>query len=120
MALLIGVPKETAPGEKRVATVPDVVEKLVKLGFSVAVESGAGDAANFADDTYIAAGASVVPTTAELWARSDIVLKVRGPSPDEVGLMREGGSLISFIWPAQNPELMQQLAARKATVLAID
>jgi NAD(P) transhydrogenase subunit alpha len=120
MALLIGVPKETAPNEKRVATVPDVVEKLVKLGFAVAVESGAGDAANFADDTYRAAGAEVVPTAAELWARSDIVLKVRGPSPDEVGLMREGGTLISFIWPAQNPELMQQLAARKATVLAID
>jgi NAD(P) transhydrogenase subunit alpha len=120
MALLIGVPKETAAGEKRVATVPDVVEKLVKLGFAVAVESGAGDAANFADDTYRAAGAEVVPTAADLWARSDIVFKVRAPSPGEVGLMREGGTLISFIWPAQNPELMQQLAARKATVLAID
>jgi len=120
MALLIGVPKETAAGEKRVATVPDVVEKLVKLGFSVAVESGAGDAANFADDTYRAAGAQVVPTAAELWAKSDIVFKVRGPSAEEVGLLREGGTLISFIWPAQNPELMQQLAARKATVLAID
>jgi NAD(P) transhydrogenase subunit alpha len=120
MALLIGVPKETAAGEKRVATVPDVVEKLVKLGFSVAVESGAGDAANFGDDTYRAAGAEVAATAAELWAKSDIVFKVRAPSPAEVGLMREGGSLISFIWPAQNPELMQQLAAKKATVLAID
>jgi len=120
MALLIGVPKETAKEEKRVATVPDVVEKLIKLGFSVAVESGAGDAANFADDTYRAAGAEVVGTAAELWARSDIVFKVRAPSPEEVGLMREGGSLISFIWPAQNPDLMQQLAAKKATVLAID
>lgn len=118
--LLIGVPKETMAGEKRVATVPDVVEKLVKLGFSVAVESGAGDAANFADDTYRAAGAEVVPTAAELWARSDIVFKVRAPSPQEVGLLREGTTLIGFIWPAQNPELMQQLAARKATVLAID
>ncbi|MBL0087212.1 MAG: Re/Si-specific NAD(P)(+) transhydrogenase subunit alpha [Ideonella sp.] len=120
MALLIGVPKETAAEEKRVATVPDVVEKLVKLGFSVAVESGAGDAANFADDTYRAAGAEVLPTAAELWAKSDIVFKVRAPSPAEVGLMREGGTLISFIWPAQNPELMQQLAGRGATVLAID
>ena len=120
MALLIGVPKETAAQEKRVATVPDVVEKLSKLGFSVAVESGAGDAANFADETYRAAGAEIVPTAAELWAKSDIVFKVRGPSPDEVAMMREGGTLISFIWPAQNPELMQQLAARKATVLAID
>jgi NAD(P) transhydrogenase subunit alpha len=116
----IGVPKETAVAEKRVATVPDVVEKLIKLGFSVAVESGAGDAANFADDTYRAAGAEVLPTAAEVWASSDIVFKVRAPSPDEVALMREGGTLISFIWPAQNPELMQQLAARNATVLAID
>ena len=120
MALLIGVPKETAAGEKRVATVPEVVEKLIKLGFSVAVESGAGDAANFGDDTYRAAGAEIVANTAELWARSDFIFKVRSPSPHEVGLMREGGSLLSFIWPAQNPELMQQLAAKKATVLAID
>jgi NAD(P) transhydrogenase subunit alpha len=120
MALWIGVPKETADGEKRVATVPDVVEKLIKLGFSVAVQSGAGDAANFADDTYRAAGAEVVDTAAKLWAKSDIVFKVRAPSADEVGLMREGGTLIGFIWPAQNPELMQRLAARKATVLAID
>jgi NAD(P) transhydrogenase subunit alpha len=120
MALVIGVPKETAAGEKRVATVPEVVEKLIKLGFKVAVESGAGDAANFADDTYRAAGAEVLPTAAELWARSDIVFKVRPPSAQEVALMREGGTLIGFVWPAQNPELMQQLAAKKATVLAID
>src|SRR5512143_2501585 len=120
MALRIGVPKETAAGEKRVATVPDVVEKLVKLGFSVAVQSGAGDAANFADDTYRAAGAVVVGSAAELWAQSDIVFKVRPPSAEEVHLMREGGTLIGFVWPAQNPELMRQLAAKKATVLAID
>jgi len=120
MSLLIGVPREVFPGEKRVATVPEVVEKLIKLGFRVAIESGAGDAANFTDDTYRAAGAEVVPTTAELWAKSDIVFKVRPPSPDEVGLLREGGMLVDFIWPAQNPELMQLLAAKKATVLAID
>src|SRR5512147_3184213 len=120
MSLLIGVPRETFAGEKRVATVPDVVEKLIKLGFRVAVESGAGDAANFPDDEYRAAGAEVVAAAAELWAKSDIVFKVRPPTSAEVALMREGGTLIDFIWPAQNPELMQQLAARKATVLAID
>jgi NAD(P) transhydrogenase subunit alpha len=120
MALRIGIPRETAAGEKRVATVPDVVAKLVKLGFSVAVESGAGDAAHFDDDSYRAAGAEVLPTAADLWAGSDIVFKVRPPSADEVALMREGGMLIGFVWPAQNPELMQQLAARRATVLAID
>jgi proton-translocating NAD(P)+ transhydrogenase subunit alpha len=119
-SLLIGVPKETAAGEKRVATVPEVVEKLVKLGFSVAVESGAGDAANCGDDAYRAAGAEVVATAAALWAKADMVFKVRAPSAEEVGLMHEGQTLISFIWPAQNPELMKQLAARKVTVLAID
>jgi NAD(P) transhydrogenase subunit alpha len=116
----IGVPKETAAGEKRVATVPEVVEKLVKLGFSVAVQSGAGDGANCGDDTYRAAGAQVAATAAELWAESDVVFKVRPPSPEEVGLMREGGTLVGFIWPAQNPDLMQLLAAKRATVLAID
>ena len=120
MSLQIGVPREVFPGEKRVATVPDVVGKLVKLGFRVAVETGAGDAANFADDAYRAAGAAVVATAAELWAGSDIVFKVRPPTPAEVALMREGGMLVDFIWPAQNPELMQLLAAKKATVLAID
>jgi NAD(P) transhydrogenase subunit alpha len=120
MSQVIGVPRETAAGEKRVATVPDVVEKLIKLGFKVAVESGAGDAANFSDDVYRAAGAEVVDGAAKLWAASDIVFKVRGPSAEEVGLMHESQTLISFLWPAQNPELMQQLAARKVTVLAID
>ena len=120
MSLRIGIPREVFPGEKRVATVPDVVAKLIKLGFSVGVESGAGDAANFADDTYRAAGAEVVQGAAALWAGSDIVFKVRPPSADEVALMREGGMLIGFVWPAQNPELMQQLAAKRATVLAID
>ena len=116
----IGVPRETFPGEKRVATVPDVVEKLIKLGFSVAVESGAGDAANFSDDAYRAAGAEIVGDAATLWATSDIVFKARPPGTGEVALMREGGILIGFIWPAQNPDLMQELAAKKATVLAID
>ncbi|NEX61408.1 Re/Si-specific NAD(P)(+) transhydrogenase subunit alpha [Noviherbaspirillum galbum] len=120
MPLMIGIPRETFPGEKRVATVPDVVEKIIKLGFTVAVESGAGDEANFADDTYRAVGAQVVGSAAELWSMSDIVFKVRGPSMEEVALMREGGTLVSFIWPAQNPELMQALAAKRATVLAMD
>jgi NAD(P) transhydrogenase subunit alpha len=116
----IGIPTETSVGEKRVATVPDVVEKLVKLGFTVCVQSGAGDAANFSDDTYRAAGATVVEDAAKLWAESDIVFKVAVPTKEEVGLMREGSHLVGFIWPAQNPELLQQLAAKKATVLAID
>src|SRR3972149_2141753 len=100
MPQVIGVPRETAAGEKRVATVPEVVEKLIKLGFKVSVESGAGDAANCSDDVYRAAGAQIVDSAPKLWAESDIVFKVRAPSLDEVNLMREGGTLVSFIWPA--------------------
>ncbi|KWF84315.1 NAD(P) transhydrogenase subunit alpha [Burkholderia cepacia] len=120
MTLQIGIPLEIATGERRVATVPEVVEKLVKLGFSVAIQSGAGAGANFDDDVYRAAGASVAVTGAELWSGSDIVFKVRPPTSDEVALMSEGGTLIGFVWPAQNPELMAKLAAKRATVLAID
>ena len=118
--MLIGVPKETAPGEKRVATVPEVVEKLIKLGFSVAVESGAGDDANCSDDSYRAAGAQVIQGAAKLFAASDMVFKIGVPTPEEVGMMHAGQTLITFIWPAQNPELMKQLADKKVTVLAID
>ncbi len=124
MPQTIGVPKETAAGEKRVATVPEAVTKLIKLGFKVQVQSGAGDAANCSDDTYREAGAEIIDTAEKLWSTSDIIFKVRAPSLDEVDLMRDGGTsfttLVSFIWPAQNPELMQKLAAKKATVLAID
>ncbi|GIZ52966.1 Re/Si-specific NAD(P)(+) transhydrogenase subunit alpha [Noviherbaspirillum aridicola] len=120
MPLKIGVPREVYPGERRVATVPDVVEKLIKLGFSVTVESGAGDAANFDDDSYRAAGASIAANAAELWAKADMVFKVRAPGAGEVALIRPGTTLVSFIWPAQNPDLMQQLAARQVTVLAMD
>ena len=120
MLQTIGVPREIFPGEKRVATVPDVVAKLIKLGFAVSVESAAGEAANISDGAYRAAGATIIDSAAKLWASADIIFKVRAPTADEVGLMREGGTLVSFIWPAQNPELLQKLAARKATVLAMD
>ena len=120
MSLLIGIPKETFAGEKRVASVPEVVVKLVKLGFAVAVESSAGEAAHFSDDDYRAAGAEVLPSATDLWARADIVFKVRPPTLEEVAMLREGATLVGFVWPAQNPELMQALQARRATVLAID
>jgi len=116
----IGVPREIFPGEKRVATVPDVVSKLVKLGFAVAVERGAGELADLSDEAYVQAGATIAPSAAELWRSSDMVFKVRAPTADEVALMHEGQTLIGFLWPAQNPELMQQLAARKVTALSID
>jgi NAD(P) transhydrogenase subunit alpha len=120
MTLTIGVPRETFAGEKRVATVPDVVSKLLKLGFAVCIEQDAGAAANFSDQTYQAAGASIAGSAADLYAAADVVFKVRPPTAAEVGQLREGTTFIGFVWPAQNPELMQQLAARKVTVLAID
>jgi NAD(P) transhydrogenase subunit alpha len=122
----IGVPREIHAGEKRVATVPEVAEKLIKLGFSVTVETGAGDGANFSDDAYREVGCEIAADAKSLWANSDIVLKVRGPqvhpelAVDELEYLREGGNLISFVWPAQNPDLMERLAAKKATVLAMD
>ena len=120
MAQVIGVPKEIFPGEKRVATVPDVVPKLAKLGFGVIVQAGAGEGASIADEAYAAAGAKVVPDAAAVWSGADIVFKVRPPTLAEVRSMREGQVLVSFIWPAQNPELLEGLAAKKATVLAMD
>ena len=120
MPQVIGVPKEVFPDERRVAAVPEVVPKLAKLGFSVIVESGAGEAASIGDEAYAAAGAKVVPNAAAVWSGADIVFKVRAPGPEEVQAMREGQVLVSFIWPAQNPDLIERLAARKVTVLAMD
>lgn len=121
----IGVPKEVHPGERRVAVTPQVAEQLKKLGFTVAVEAGAGAEANFTDDAYREAGVEIIPDARRLWAEADIVLKVRPPEThplcgEEVYLLREGGTLISFLWPAQHPELLEKLAAKQATVLAID
>ena len=126
MAMKIGIVKECHEGERRVAATPDTAEKLKKLGFSVAIEAGAGASANFSDEAYHEAGVEIVEDTKTLWTQSDIVLKVRAPEMncqvcgDETDLLREGGHLISFIWPAQNPELMERFTARKATVLAMD
>jgi len=125
-AMKIGIPKEIHIGERRVAATPESVEQLAKLGYRVAIERGAGANAAFTDDAYRQAGAEIVPNARALWSASDIVLKVRAPEPDvrlgihETQLLREGAMLISFIWPAQNPDLMNRLKARKATVLAMD
>lgn len=116
----IGIPKEIHQGEKRVATTPDAAAQIMKLGFSVCIESGAGLNADISDAAYQAVGVEVVADAATLWREADIVMKVRAPEPQEVDLMSDGGRLISFIWPAQQPELMDKLAAKSATVLAMD
>jgi NAD(P) transhydrogenase subunit alpha len=120
MALTIGIPSEIFAGEKRVATVPEAVEKLIKLGFAVTVQSGAGQHANFDDASYVAAGASIQPDAASLYRAADVVFKVRAPASQEIELIQPGSTLVSFIWPAQNPDLMQELAARGLNVLAMD
>ncbi|MBD8452042.1 Re/Si-specific NAD(P)(+) transhydrogenase subunit alpha [Serratia rubidaea] len=114
----IGVPRERLANEARVAATPKTVEQLLKLGFSVAIERDAGKLASFEDVAYEQAGAAVVDT-AEAW-QSDLILKVNAPQEEEIALMREGSTLVSFIWPAQNPELMEKLAARRITTLAMD
>ena len=126
MAMKIGIPKEVHEGERRVALTPETAERIQKLGFSVAMEAGAGAGADFTDDAYREAGVEVMDDAKALWAQSDIVMKVRAPEPHpvlgvhEAELLREGATLMSFIWPAQNPELMDRLKARNATVLAMD
>ena len=116
----IGVPKEIYEGECRVATTPDVVTQLIKLGFDVAVESGAGTKASYSDDAYREAGCEVIDSATELWSKSDIVLKVRAPEGDEAPRLRSNQALISFLWPAQNPELLKQLTDTGGTVMAMD
>ena len=122
----IGVPKEIHDGEMRVATSPDVASQLQKLGFTVAIEAGAGRTANFEDAAYRQAGVTVVGDAAGVWSSSDIILKVRAPerhpalNVDEVDLLRPGQMLIAFLWPAQNPDLLKRLAGKGVTALAMD
>ncbi len=116
----LGIPKEIYPNEYRVAATPDTVKKLQKLGFEILVESGAGEAANFSNDAYEQAGCHIAPNAQALWTEADIVLKVRPPEDQEIESIPEGNTLISFIWPAQNQQLLEKLASRNATVLAMD
>ena len=133
--MILGIPKEIYPGERRVAATPSSAQKLQKLGFQVRVETGAGLAASFPDEAYravggqivySAVGCEIVDSPVALWAESTVVLKVRAPqhhpevNQDEVDLLRPGGTLISFIWPAQNSELLERLAQKQATVIAMD
>jgi NAD(P) transhydrogenase subunit alpha len=121
----VGIPREIGLGERRVAATPENTRRLILLGFDVVIETGAGELASFQDADYEAAGATIAADAATIWGTVDVVLKVRPPEPIEGGgheadLLREGATLISFIWPSKNPELLARLSQRKATVLAMD
>ena len=122
----IGIPAEIHEGELRVAATPEVVAQLLKLGFAVAVESDAGAGSSFGDAAYQQAGATIVSDAGSIWSSSDVILKVRAPEvhsatgTNEVELLHAGQTLVCFLWPAQNPGLLQQLAQKGVTALAVD
>jgi NAD(P) transhydrogenase subunit alpha len=118
--MIIGIPRETGNGECRVAATPESVKKLIKLGYQVRVETGCGDRACFRDEQFTAAGATLSSDRHQVWGESDLVLKVLPPNEQEAGWLKSGAALASFIWPAVNKSLVDQLAARNVTVLAMD
>ena len=118
--MIIGTPKEIAADEKRVAMTPDSALQLHKLGYECMIQSGAGAKAGFPDSAYRAASVKVAKTAAELWRSSDIITKVRPPEAKEVNHLTEGKLLISFFYPAQNPDQMALVAKNGASVIAMD
>ena len=119
--LTVGVPREVYPGERRVALTPANVALLLKKGYGkVLVERGAGTQAEFHDEAYEKAGATLVDGPQAVWSAADVVLKVRGPAVDEVDSIRERQTVISFLQPAQNKDLVDKIAAKKATSFAMD
>ena len=123
--MIIGVPREIEPGERRVALVPDAIKALADVGLEVRVEAGAGTEAGFDDAAYEAVGATVVADAAALWGEADVVLKVQPPRErtdggHEVDLLRQGAVLIGFLKPLDLPDLARRLAAHKATSFAIE
>jgi NAD(P) transhydrogenase subunit alpha len=117
VATIIGIPKETLPGEKRVAATPESIKKLMSRGLVVRVERGAGAAASISDEAFQAAGAELVD---DAWSQSDAVFKVRPPTVAEVARLKEGAFLVSLAYPERNPGLLDALKARKATALALE
>ncbi len=116
----IGVPKETAAGELRVALTPDSALQLQKLGYSCIVETNAGVAAGFSDDAYRSAGVTVVDSAEALYALAEVIAKVRPPETSEVKRLSPGKTLVSFFYPAQNTHLLEQAKASGANVIGMD
>jgi H+-translocating NAD(P) transhydrogenase subunit alpha len=118
-SMRVGVPKETAGGEQRVALVPEVVAKLRAKGLDVLVERGAGSAALLPDSAFIDAGAQLADDAAEVW-RSDIVIKIAPPSEREVAMLGQGSILVGFLAPLSSPQTTQALASARATAFAME
>jgi NAD(P) transhydrogenase subunit alpha len=118
--LKMAIPRESFEGERRVALAPSNVAAMEKLGFEVCVETNAGLAAGFDDSDYKKAGASIANTAQQLLGAADVVLKVRAPSPSEIGAMKPGAFIASFVMPAQNPQLLGEFAKAKVSSLALD
>jgi NAD(P) transhydrogenase subunit alpha len=116
----IGAPKETAPGEARVALTPESAGRLAKLGYECLVETGAGLAASFTDRAYEEAGVTVVDSAQALWKQADIIVKVREPSSEEIEAAPDGKILIGFVWPAEHEDLLEKMKAKNMSVLAMD
>ena len=116
--MLIGVPRELLDNESRVAATPKTVQQILKLGFEVIVEHNAGFKASFEDNAFVEAGAKIGDQKA-VW-NADLIFKVNPPTDDEISLIKEGATLVSFIWPAQRPDLMEKLSAKNINVLAMD
>jgi NAD(P) transhydrogenase subunit alpha len=117
---VIAVPTETAPNERRVALIPDAVKKYVASGLTVLVQSGAGAGAFIADDTYAQAGARIIPDAPTLYGQGDLILKVQRPTPQEVDQMKPGATLIAFLSPMVNLDLVRQLVQRRITAFSMD
>src|SRR5262245_28877360 len=115
----IGVPKETVAGERRVALTPDVAGRLVKAGFTVVVEQGAGASASFTDNAYRAAGATLAAKPGDVLGHSDVLLKLQLPAPADIKRCREGSALIALFQPAAEREAVAKLAARNLTVFSL-
>lgn len=118
--MIIGAIKESLNGECRVAATPQSVKKLIKLGYDVVVESGCGERANFPDELYEQSGARISTDRSNILATSDITLKVTPPNTDDIDQLKEGGTLISFVWPARNEEQMNLLRQQNVTTMAMD
>jgi len=116
----IGVPKETKERERRVALVPESVKTLVKAGFEVLVETNAGLSSYFDDNSFTEAGAQIISDRKALYAATDVLLKVNAPSPEEIGWMKPGAVLISFMFAATNPELVEACAKQGVNAFSMD